>query len=101
MHKKLGPKGLHVMSVSVTENAPNEAIQERTLTFLKKQEAKFPNLILDASFDFWGDKFTANRPFLYVFNRAGQWRRFDANDLDEQNADTRIEALILEWLKEK
>jgi hypothetical protein len=98
MHKKLGPQGLITMSVSVTEK---KLSQEKILAFLQKQDARFTNLILDEPLDFWTEKFSPNRPFLYVFNRNGQWRRFDATDLAEEDADAKIEKLILEWLKEK
>lgn len=102
MHKKYGPDGLVVMSVSVEEMRQDKAEQEKVLEFLKKLDARFPNYILDEPSDVWAEKLgTGLRPFLFVFNRNGRWKRFDANDLDEDDGDRKVAKLIEDWLRAK
>jgi hypothetical protein len=102
MHKKPELKGAVFMSVSVQADPDEKISQESTLKFLQKQGATFTNLMLDEPPDVWTKKLGFDlRPCLYVFDREGKWRRFDPVELDEKDADAKVEKYIEEQLKKK
>ncbi len=98
---KYGPRGLVVLSVSAEEERQDRKHQEAVLEFLKKMGAAFPNYVLDEPSDVWAEKLGSGlRPIVFVFNRDGRWKRFDATDFDE-DGDRKLEKLIEEWLQAK
>jgi hypothetical protein len=102
MRRKYAKQGLVVMSVSIEEGRQDKKEhQDRVLAFLKQQEkdAPFANYILDEPIDVWADKLgAANRPIVFVFNRDGRWKRFEAPD---EEGDRQMTKLIEDWLKKK
>jgi thiol-disulfide isomerase/thioredoxin len=104
MEKKLAGQGLVVVSVStdeLKENAPK--IQELVLNFLTKNQAAFPNLILDEPDSLLRDKLRiSSLPCIYVFNREGKWRQFIGDDLtpDPQFKYPAMEAYVKDCLEQ-
>jgi thiol-disulfide isomerase/thioredoxin len=107
LQKALASQGLVVISVSTdplkAETADNT--KRLVLTFLKKNEAAFTNIILDEPLDVLTKKLrVSSLPCIYVFNREGKWRQF----VDEELASQRdpnfrypgVEAYIMECLKQ-
>jgi len=102
MHKKLGPRGLVVISVHAEDEAIDREQQGRVLKFLQKQDATQINLILDEPMELWGKKLDIDlKPCLYVFNRLGEWKRFDAYELVEKGTQEKADQLIEDWLKQR
>src|SRR5262245_34640051 len=77
MHKKLSKQDLVVVSVSL-DPIDDQAARESALKFLKKVGADFTNLYLEEPAEFWQKKLGfAGPPCYFVFNRQGQWTKFE------------------------
>jgi hypothetical protein len=93
MHKKYAKDGLAAISVSLDDLKDKKA-EERVIEFLRKQKATFTNLILDEKAEVWQKKLKFDGPpCVFVFNREGKPKKFDAPDYDE------IEKYVDELLK--
>ncbi len=100
MHKKFVGKGVVVMSVSVEEEPQTKQEQAAVLKFLQSQNAAFTNLILDEPATSWNEKLGFDlRPCVVVFNRKGEWRRFDATELGEKGAEAMVDDFVDTLLK--
>ncbi len=97
MHRKYGKDGLACLSVSVDEVKD----QGKTLDFLKKQGAGFPNYLLDEETEFWQNKWDMNAPpAVFVFDRDNRRAaKFDSGDPDKDFSYADVEKLVLELLK--
>jgi thiol-disulfide isomerase/thioredoxin len=100
MHQKHAKDGLAVVSVSLDPvDDPNS--QANALRFLQKAGAEFTNLYLDEPSSFWQKKLGfAGPPCYYVFNRHGQWTKFEAQDDAPINYEV-MEKFIVERLREQ
>src|SRR5690349_12302946 len=97
MHKKYAEKGFAAITVAL-DDPKNEKTKASLLKFLKDQNATFTNLILDEKPEVWTKKLgIQSYPYVFVFNREGKYKRFEAGDIDEDYAN--IEKLVVEWLK--
>jgi hypothetical protein len=103
MHRKYAAQGLTAVSVSVDLGI--EDVQEKrvakselhaaALKFLQKQNATFPNLLLDEPDEVWQKKLGEPLvPLVFVFNRQGQWKKFGP-DTEPGEVEKQVE----EWLK--
>lgn len=100
MHKKYADQGLAAVSVALDDPADTDA-RDSALKFLKARKATFTNLLLDEKAEVWQEKLgLAGPPRIYVFNRDGKYKKFEANDIDEGGYPA-IERLVVEWLKQK
>ena len=101
IHQKYAKDGLAVVSVSLDE-AGAEGIQDRVLSFLKKQGANFTNVLLDEPSTFWQEKLHFTGPPCYfVFNRQGKWTKFQPAEDDPEKVYVDIENFVAENLKQK
>jgi peroxiredoxin len=72
MQKKYKKDGLASVSVSVDDPSDPQT-KEKVLKFLRKQNADFPNLILDEKPEVWQKKFgIEGPPCVFVFDRTGK-----------------------------
>lgn len=100
MHKKYGSQGMVAVTVSldglIEPNAP-----ELALKILREKKMPFTNLLLDEDDELWQKKLgEAGYPIVFVFNREGKYRKFSANDLDDDGY-AKVEKLVAEWVKTK
>ena len=99
LHKKYAKDGLVVVSVSL-DPIDDSASQTNALRFLKKADAEFTNLYLDEPSELWQKKLGINGPpCYYVFNRAGQWTKFEPQE--NEPVYPAIEKCIVERLRAK
>jgi len=99
MHRKYGSQGFAAVSVAL-DNPKEENVKEAALKILKSEQMTFTNLLLDEDEEFWQEKLkTPGVPVVFVFNRAGQHKKFEASDLDD-GGYAKIEKLVVEWLKQ-
>lgn len=97
MHKKYAKQGLVVVTVAL-DDASNEKLKASLLKFLRNVDATFPNLVLDETEDVWTKKLGIDGyPAMFVFNRAGKYKKLLAPDIDDELAN--VEKLVVEWLK--
>jgi hypothetical protein len=77
LHDEYAKDGLAAISVSLDE-PDDKAANERVISFLRKVNATFTNVILDESQEFWQKKFDLQLgpPCVFVFNREGKWKQF-------------------------
>jgi hypothetical protein len=76
MHRKYGKDGVVCMSVSLDELESKEA----ALKFLQGQQAVFQNFLLAEGSAVWQEKLDIIAPpAVFIFDRAGKWRRFDSD----------------------
>jgi hypothetical protein len=76
-------------------------VKEDALKILKAKNMAFTNLLLDEEEEFWQKKLdTTGVPCIFVFNREGKYKKFEAADIDN-GGYARIEKLVVEWLKNK
>jgi hypothetical protein len=99
MHRKYGSQGVVCLSVSV------DALEDKTktLAFLQKVEATFPNYLLDEEQELWQNRFgVLTPPAVFVFNREGRRAgKFDSDDADKPFNYADVEKLVLEILRGK
>jgi hypothetical protein len=77
MHKKYSGNGFSAISVSL-DDPQDGKVMGRVLGFLQKQQAVFPNFVLDEKSEFWQEKLKFDGPpCVFVFDRAGKWKKFD------------------------
>ncbi len=81
LHEKFAAEGLAAVSVSLDTPADQAKVLkflQGDNKFLNGKKAGFTNLILDESQEFWQAKFKiSGPPCVFVFNRQGEWRRFE------------------------
>jgi thiol-disulfide isomerase/thioredoxin len=100
MHKKHAQEGLAVVSVSL-DPIDDPGSRDNALRFLKKAGAQFTNLFLEEPSEFWQKKLGfPGPPCYFVFNRQGQWTKFEAQDDAPVNYEA-MEKFIIERLREK
>jgi thiol-disulfide isomerase/thioredoxin len=100
MHQKYAKDGLAVVSVSL-DPVDDPSSPANALRFLKKAGAEFTNLFLQEPSDFWQTKLGfAGPPCYFVFNRQGQWTKFEAQDDAPVNYEA-MEKFIVERLREQ
>jgi len=99
MHRKYGSQGVVCLSVSVD---PLEG-KTKTLEFLHKVEAAFPNYLLEEEQEFWQNRFgVLTPPAVFVFNREGRRAaKFDPSAGDKPYTYADVEKLVLEILRGK
>ena len=78
MHKKYAKDGFAAVSVSLDDPGDKKA-RQNVIEFLRKQKATFTNLILDEKSEIWQEKLKFDGPpCVFVFNREGKWKKFEA-----------------------
>jgi len=93
MHKTYGPKGVVIIAAHVEQELPSKAMRDRITRFLEEQKATFINLIVEETLDDLSQKTGFdNRPAVFVFDRAGRWRRFEGEEL--KDVDRYVEELL-------
>ena len=104
LHKKHGGDKLVCVSVSCDfvgiKGKPPESYQDRVLDFLMKQEATFPNVLLNVEPDVLFEKLDlASNPAVFVFGRDGELaKRFD-NDHAKKGEDFTYEKDVLPFVE--
>ena len=97
MHKKYAADGLAAVSVSLDDPA-DQPVMKRVRQFLEERKATFTNLVLDEKPEVWQGKLRFDGPpSVFVFDRAGKWKQYSANDLDY----AAVEKQVVELLKKK
>jgi thiol-disulfide isomerase/thioredoxin len=100
LHKKYAQEGLIVISVSLDPIDDPSTSQANALRFLKKMGADFINLYLEEPPEVWQKKLgITGPPCYYVFNRAGQWTKFEPQE--NELVYPAIEKCIVERLRAK
>src|SRR4051794_11299497 len=96
MHRKYAAQGVVCLSVSLDEAGD----REKTLTFLKKQEATFPNYLLDEETKVWQEHWNVKAPpVVFVFDREGKRAgKFDTEN-DRTYTYEDVESLVKQLLK--
>lgn len=96
MQAKFNKEGMAAVSVALDDPADKE-VHARLVKFLQKQNAVFTNLVLDEKPELWQAKLRFEAvPCVFVFNRAGQWIRFEGSIEYSE-----IEKHVVELLKKK
>jgi len=74
--------------------------KQAALNFLTKNQADFPNFLLDEEQEFWQDKFRiSGPPCVFVFDRSGRRAaRFSVDD-EKQYSYADIEKVVSELLR--
>ncbi|MBL8798438.1 MAG: redoxin domain-containing protein [Planctomycetia bacterium] len=98
LHKRYAKDGLVCMSISLDEAKD----KQKPLAFLQKQNALFPNFLLDEEVSLWQEKFDINGPpAIFVFNRDNRRaRKFDGNDPRIVYTHEDVEKLVKELLQQ-
>ena len=104
LQKQIGGDKLVCMSASCDfagiKGMPPESYKDQVLEFLTKQEAKFPNVLLNVESDALFEKLDlASNPAVYVFGRDSQVaKRFD-NDNAKKGEDFTYEKDIVPFVE--
>jgi len=99
LHQKYAAQGLVALTVA-TDDPRNEKVKASLLKFLTAQKATMTNLIIEEPLEEWAPKVgLAKVPCVFVFNRAGKYRRFDAERIEEGYGNIALQ--VAEFLKEK
>lgn len=99
LHQKYAGEGLVAITVA-TDDPRNEKVKASLLKFLTAQKATMTNLIIEEPLEEWAPKVgLAKVPCVFVFNRAGKFRRFDAERIEEGYGNIALQ--VAEFLKEK
>lgn len=85
MHKKYGPKGLAVISLSLDDPTDDKAVAEAE-AFLKEKKATFTNVLLKENYGDGYDKLDINTiPAVFLFGPDGkEVKRFTMDDPNDQ-----------------
>jgi thiol-disulfide isomerase/thioredoxin len=99
LQQKYAAQGL--VAVSVALDDPNNKLpQDAALRFLKKQNATLTNVFLDEKEEVWKSRFGIDGPpCVFVFNREGKYKKFDADHIQEGYVN--IEKQAVEFLQQK
>jgi len=74
--------------------------KQAALNFLTKNQADFPNFLLDEEQEFWQDKFRINGPpCVFVFDRSGRRAARFSADEEKQYSYADIEKVVSELLR--
>ncbi len=96
MQKKYKNDGMVAISVSL-DDPTAQGIEGKVLRILKKLNAEFTNVILNAAMEEWQKELRIDGPpAVYVFRRDGKYERFAAGEKYDK-----IEKRVVELLKEK
>jgi hypothetical protein len=94
MHRKYAAQGLVAVSVSLDE-VKDTKVRGKVDKFLQKQEAVFPNFILDASQEEWQDRLKITAiPCVYVFNRDNRIALKQSEEVDYAAIEKTVESLL-------
>ncbi len=100
MQRRYGKDGLVAVSVSL-DDPQDKPSMARVEKFLVKEQATFPNLVLAEATESWQEKLKFDAPpCVFIFNRAGQWKKFDADAIYADNSNAAMDRLVEEWLKQ-
>ena len=102
MHKKYGPKGLAVVSLSLDDPTDKAAVAEAE-RFLKEKKAAFTNVLLDENFGDGFDKLNINAiPAVFIFGPDGkEVKRFTMDDPNNQFTYDDVEKAVANLLDAK
>jgi thiol-disulfide isomerase/thioredoxin len=102
MHKKFGPKGLAVISLSLDDPADSAAVKEAE-RFLKEKKAAFTNVLLNENFGDGFDKLNINGiPAVFIFGPDGkEVKRFTMDDPNNQFTYDDVEKAVANLLDAK
>jgi thiol-disulfide isomerase/thioredoxin len=94
--QKNNSKGLAVITVSIDDLGKDPAVKDRLLSFLKKRNAAFTNLLLDEPQAVIEEKLHFKTvPTVFVFDRRGQWTQF-TDDVDPHKVEELVNSLLKE-----
>jgi len=101
MHRKYGPKGLVVMSLSLDDATDEKAIAVAE-KFLREQEATFTNVLLDEDFGEGYEKLDINGiPAVFLYGPDGkEAKRFTMDDTRNQFTYEQVEKEIADLLED-
>ena len=102
MHRKYGPKGLAVISLSLDDPSDKAAVAEAE-RFLKEKKAPFTNILLDESFGEGFEKLNINAiPAVFIYGPDGkEVKRFTMDDPNNQFTYDEVEKAVAALLGEK
>jgi hypothetical protein len=98
MQQKYGERGLVCVSVTI-DHLDNW--KERSLAFLQKQNATFPNYWLDEEDEVWQERWKIKGPpAIFVFDRdLKRARKFDTDDPANAYTPEDVDKLVQELLR--
>jgi thiol-disulfide isomerase/thioredoxin len=99
MHRKYGPKGLAVISLSLDDPSDKAAVAEAE-KFLKEKKAVFTNVLLDENFGEGFEKLNINGiPAVFIYGPDGkEVKRFTMDDPNNQFTYAEVEKAIVALL---
>jgi len=99
MHRKYGPKGLAVVSLSLDDPTDKAAVAEAE-RFLKEKKAPFTNILLDENFGEGFDKLNINAiPAVFIYGPDGkELKRFTMDDPNNQFTYDEVEKAVVALL---
>jgi len=102
MHRKYGPKGLSVISLSLDDASDSAAVTEAE-RFLKEKKAVITNVLLDESFGEGFEKLNINAiPAVFLFGPDGkEMKRFTMDDPNKQFTYDEVEKAVAALLTAK
>lgn len=102
MHKKYGPKGLAVISLSLDDPSDKAAVKEAE-RFLEEKKAPFTNVLLDEAFGDGFEKLNINAiPAVFIFGPDGkEVKRFTMDDPNNQFTYDDVEKAVAHLLDAK
>jgi thiol-disulfide isomerase/thioredoxin len=96
LQKKYADKGVVCVSVSVDDSDAHAA----ALKFLKKQDAAFPNYLLDEAPPAWQDHWDITAiPAMFIYRDGKQLAKFTYDDPDNQFTHADVEKKVISLLK--
>jgi hypothetical protein len=94
MHRKYAALGFAAVSVSL-DDPGNARDRAQALEFLRRQQARFTNVILDAEPEQWQTYLRiAGPPCVYVFNRDNQFVLKQTEEVDYTVIARRVQELL-------
>jgi len=102
MHRKYGPKGLSVISLSLDDPSDSAAVTEAE-RFLKEKKAVITNVLLDESFGEGFEKLNINAiPAVFLFGPDGkEMKRFTMDDPNKHFTYDEVEKAVAALLNAK
>ena len=102
MHRKYGPKGLAVISLSMDDPTDTKAVAAAK-AFLEEKKAAFTNVLLNEDYGDGFDKLRISAiPAVFLFGPDGkEVKRFTMDDPDRQFTYEDVEATVVALLEGK
>jgi len=99
MHRKFGPKGLAVASLSLDDISDKGAVAEAR-QFLKEKDAQFANYLMNEEFGVGFEKLNINAiPAVFLYGPDGkEVMRFTLDDAENQFTYDEVEAYVAKLL---